>query len=604
MAKERSKCKQQDCWDLSPLYKDKVDWEKDLQMLSDINGPLAKIKCFQGSLGESAEKLADVLDLQMETGRAISKLYVYAHLKHDEDLADQENKALYDHALSLYFNFNNVCSFIEPEILQIEEGKLQEFLKQKRLQPYKFHLEKIIRLKPHTLSAEKEHLVSLASKALNAPCQIFSAYNNADLIFDKVKDGEDQEHEMSLGLYSLYIQSEDRTLRKNAFITLHEVYKKFENTVAEMLNGQVQMHIFNAKSRGYPTCVEAALFPNQIDPKVYYSLIETVKEHIKVMHDYVSFRKDYLQIDKVHGYDMYVSCSPNIDFKMSFEEAVDVTLNAVKVLGKDYQNILRKGLTEQGWVDRYENLRKRSGAYSSGCYDSHPYILMNFNGTLNDVMTLAHEAGHSMHSYYSDKTQSYHDSQYSIFVAEVASTFNEELVFRHLLKKAKSENEKIFLLNQRIDGIRGTLFRQTLFAEFELRIHELAEKGVPLTVSAMKELYKNLNKEYYGDDFCFDDQIQYEFLRIPHFYSNFYVYQYATGISAAFDLVEKVTKSKDPSHYLKFLSSGSSDYPVNLLKTAGVDMLTKHPVLTLIHRFNELKEELKQTKANFDKVKK
>ena len=604
MAKERSESKKEDCWDLVPIYTNIEDWKKDFEKLSSDSGPLTKLKQFQGKLGNSSKTLIEALNLQMDIDREIGRLYVYAHLKHDEDLADQDNKALYDNAMHLYFDYQSISSYMEPEILQIEESKINEFLKDENLHEFKFYLERITRLRPHTLSSDKEQLVSLASKALHAPAQIFSAYNNADLTFEKVKDEEGKEHELSQGLYSLYMQSEDRVLRKNAFEALHEGYRGFENTVAEMLNGQVQMHIFNSKSRNYPSCLDAALFPNQIDPKVYHSLIETAKENISTMHDYVSFRKDHLQVDKIHGYDMYVSCSPNTDFKMDFDEAVEVTLDSVKILGEDYQNTLRKGLTEQRWVDRYENTRKRSGAYSSGSYDSHPYILMNFNGTLNDVMTLAHEAGHSMHSYYSDKTQPYPYAQYSIFVAEVASTFNEELVFRHLLKNAKNENDKIYLLNQKIDGIRGTLFRQVLFAEFELKIHELAERGMPLTVSTLKELYMNLNREYYGDDFCHDDHVQYEFLRIPHFYSNFYVYQYATGISAAFDLVEKVTKSKDPSDYLKFLSSGSSDYPVSLLKTTGVDMQSKHPVQTLIDRFSELTKELKATKSNANTIQK
>lgn len=594
MAKERSESRKEDCWDLNPLFKSVEDWRNALKKMSAEKGPLDELATYKGRLAESEETLRQAIELQIDIDRKISNLYVYAHLRHDEDLANQENKALYDQALHLYFNFQNISSFMEPEILQIEDSRLSQFLNSDKLAPYKLLLEKVVRLKPHTLSSDKEHLMALASKALHAPSQIFSAYNNADLTFESIKDEEGKEHELSIGLYSLHMQSKDRTLRKNAFTALHEGYKKFENTVAEMLSGHVQMHIFNAKSRGYSSCLEAALFPNQIDPKVYRALIDTVKENIKVMHDYVSFRKDFMQIDKVHGYDMYVSCAPSFNFKMDFDEAVNTTIDAVEILGKDYQETLRKGLTEQRWVDRYENARKRSGAYSSGSYDSHPYILMNYHGTLNDVMTLAHEAGHSMHSYYSDKTQSYPYAQYSIFVAEVASTFNEELLFRHLLKNARDENEKLYLINQKIDGIRATLFRQTLFAEFELLVHELAEKGAPLTVSTLKELYKNLNKEYYGEDFCHDDHIQYEFLRIPHFYSNFYVYQYATGIAAALDLAEQVTKTKDPSKYLKFLSSGSSDYPVSLLKTSGVDMLSKHPVQTLINRFDELTKEFKR----------
>ena len=594
MAKERSEAKASDCWDLTPLFKNDDQWKQSLDKYSAPDGLLSVLGSMKGKLSQDVDTLVNALNLQMELDRSISNLYVYAHLKHDQDVANQSSKTLYDQALHLYFQFQNVASYIEPEILQISDPDLKKILNSDKMKPYKLHLEKITRLKPHTLSSDKEELLSKASKALSASSQSFSAFNNADLSFEKILDNEGNEHELSIGLYSLYMQSKDRTLRENAFESLHKGYKEFENTVAEMLNGHVQTHLFNAKARGYESCLQAALFPNQIDPKVYHSLISTVKEHIQVMHDYVSFRKEQLQIEKVHAYDMYVSCAPETDFKMSFDEAVETTLEAVKILGEEYQQVLRKGLTEQRWVDRYENARKRSGAYSSGSYDSHPYILMNYHDTLNDVMTLAHEAGHSMHSYYSDKNQEYPYAQYSIFVAEVASTFNEELVFRHLLKNASSEKEKLYLLNQKIDGIRGTLFRQVLFAEFELLVHELAEKGVPVTVSALKELYSRLNSEYYGPDFCHDDLIQYEFLRIPHFYSNFYVYQYATGIAAALDLAEQVISTNDPSAYLKFLSSGSSDYPVSLLKSTGVDMLSKKPVETLINRFKGLVDEFKE----------
>lgn len=596
MAKERSLIAKEDIWDLTSLYPSFKEWQEDLKKFTANQNPLTQLAFLAGKLSDDIETFLKVIDLKVEIDRELSKLYVYAHLKHDEDLAHQEHKGFYDQIRNVCFQFESASSFLEPEILHLKDEILEKYKKDKRMEPYKLYLEKITRLKAHTLSSEKEHLLSLATKALHAPAQIFSAYNNADLTFEKIADSSGNMHELSLGLYSLYMQSEDRVLRKNAFEALHEGYKRYENTIAEMLSGHIESHVFQAKARGYKNCLEAALFPNQIDPNVVKMLIDTVKKNISCMHDYVSFRKEYLELDQVHGYDMYVSCVSSYEYKVDFEKAVDITLQAVDVLGSDYQKTLRKGLIDQRWVDRYENARKRSGAYSSGCYDSNPYILMNFQGTLNDLMTLAHEAGHSMHSFLSDNKQPYQYSQYSIFVAEVASTFNEELVFRHLLEHAKTEEETLFLLNQKIDGIRATLFRQTLFAEFEWKMHELAEKGVPLTVSTLRDLYISLNKEYYGPDFCADDAIQYEFLRIPHFYSNFYVYQYATGISAAFALVEDVCKTKDPSRYLEFLSSGSSDYPVSLLKKAGVDMLTELPVQTLIDRFTKISKDFQEKK--------
>jgi oligoendopeptidase F len=594
MVKSRSEVAAIDTWDLTFLYNSFDLWQEDLSLFQKKEGnPLEKIHTFQGTLHLSSENCLNCVKYILETGRRLYKLYTYAHLLHDQDVGDEKHKKAYNQVRNLAYKLSELTAWFEPELLQLPEKKLSDLLENPLLKEYKIYLERIIRLKPHTLSKEQEYLLSLAGKPLGSSSQTFSSFNNADLSFDQASDSAGNAHEVTHGSYHLHMESKDRTLRKNAFNSLHQGFKKFENTVTEMLQGQVNTHFFYARARKFKTSLEGALFSDQIDVNVYHSLIKTVKSRIKSMHKYVSLRKQILNVDKIHGYDMYVPCFREVSLRFSFEEAVELIIEAVKVLGPEYQEILRKGLTSQRWVDRYENHRKRSGAYSSGCYDSFPYILMNYQGTLSDVLTLAHEAGHSMHSFYSNKHQPYHYSGYTIFVAEVASTFNEELLFRLLMKKAKSEDEKIYLIGKRIDGIRGTLFRQTLFAEFELKIHELVESGDPLTPQLLKSIYKQLNHEYYGPDFCSDDLIEYEFLRIPHFYSNFYVYQYATGISAALALVDQVVKENNPQKYLRFLSSGCRDFSLNLLKEAGVDMNTSGPVNILIDQFDDLLNQLK-----------
>lgn len=591
MTKERASVNPADCWDLSPLYPSCNAWDLDYAKFQEKMNTLSS---FKGRLHEGVSVCFEVVKTFLDLDRWISKLYTYAHLKHDEDTAQPAFKEAYGRIRLLAFDFGREASWIEPELLQLDEKTIEDLLKDPSMEPYRFYIEKIIRLKPYTLSADKEELMALAAKPLNSSQQIFSAYNNTDIVFPKIRDEKEAELPLSHGLFQLYMQSKDRTLRKQAFDAMHERYKQLENTITEVLQSHIQSHLFQARARNYKSCMQGTLFANQIDEKVYHNLIDTVSSYAEVMHEYVSFRKEYFKLDEVHAYDMYVSCSPEIDMHLDFDTAVDKIIESVAVLGPEYQSTLAKGLKKDRWVDRYENARKRSGAYSSGCYDSPPYILMNYQGSISDVFTLAHEAGHSMHSFLSHKNQPYQYSGYTIFLAEVASTFNEELLFRYLLSQAQSSQERVFLINKKIDGIRATLFRQTLFAEFELAIHTTAERGEVLTPATCRKLYKDLNRKYYGEDFCVDDLVEYEFLRIPHFYSNFYVYQYATGISAAQALVEKVVSTDNPKPYLDFLSGGSSDYPLTLLKNAGVDMTTQEPVLLLIKEFSRLVSELKK----------
>lgn len=599
MAKERKEIHADDQWDVASLYPSLDDWKKEFTELTkdrSEKGCWPHLGNYQGKIGEDSENLQSLLNDTLDIERRLYKLFTYAHLRHDEDVANEIYKEAFDRISLLYYDFMNETSWVQPEILQLPEDRLESYLKDAKLSDHHIYLKKLAVLKPHTLSADKEHLMSLAGKALQAPQKAFGVFNNADLKFGKIQDEKGNEVELTHGSYGLHLQSKDRTLRKNAALGLHRKFIEFENTVSELLNGQVQCHIFNARARNYGSALEAALTPHQINPAVYHNLISTVRKNLPFLHHYVSLRKKLLGFEELHFYDLYVSLLPKFEKNYSYAEGVNLVLDAVKPLGKEYHEILAKGLGEERWVDRYENARKRSGAYSSGCYDSIPYILLNYQGTLRDVMTLAHEAGHSVHSYYSNKNQPFQYSNYAIFVAEVASTFNEELVFRHLMEQAETPEERCYLLNQKIDDIRATLFRQTQFAEFELKIHEMGEKGIPLTAATLKQLYKQLNEDYYGSDLVIDPEIEGEFLRIPHFYSNFYVYQYATGISAAYALVEKLMKEGESARYsyLKFLSSGSSKYPVELLGIAGVNIEESGPIQTLIDRFGELVKQFER----------
>ncbi len=597
IVKERCDVKQEDRWAVEALYAGWKEWEEDFDKWARpgraVRWPELDPQKFDLYNSKEIKKLLDVF---MEASRYLTKLYTYAHLRHDEDVAEDRAKQGYVAAVASLHAFQEAVSWIEPTILQMPSEQLELLIHSQDLSEYKIYLEKMVRLKQHTLSTSEEKLLALASQATESAQRAFGALNNADLKFPEIVSGDGSKKELTHGTYSLYMRGQDRVLRKAAFTRLHESFLSFENTFCELIHGQIQKHAFEAKARGYASCLDAALFPYQIDPVVYRSLVETVKAKNSYLHRYVRLRKKLLGYDKLHFYDMQVPIVEEVDMNMSYTEAEKLVVASVGVLGKEYQEILQKGFTVERWVDRYENKRKRSGAYSSGCYDSHPYILMNYHGTFQDVTTLAHEAGHSMHSYYSTRHQPYHYSQYPIFLAEVASTFHEELLFHYLLDRTKDQKQKAFLINQKIDDIRGTLFRQTMFAEFELSLHEWVEKGVPLTPGFLKEKYACLHGEYYGSDLELDPEVCIEWARIPHFYYNFYVYQYATGISAAHALVEKVLQEGGlaQQRYLEFLSSGCSLYPIDTLARAGVDMRTSAPVEALLAYFNRLVSDLEQ----------
>lgn len=596
MSKNRKEVNKEDCWNVETLYQDMNLWNEEFtKLISQKEPPFwPQMDRYKGQLRDP-QILKEALDEVNQVDRQLSKLYTYAHLKHDEDIAENNHKVAFSQIMGILHQFAQELSWFEPELLMISDEDASLLLSSPILKDYHFHLQKIFRQKKHTLTPEQEKIMALAGQSMQTPYKSFNAINDADFKFGTIKGEKGQDLELTHGLYGIYIRGQDRSLRETAFKAYHAKYVDYENTLCELLNGQVQAHHFNAKARHYSSCLEAALFPKNIDVSVYHSLVKAVNEEIDALHDYMKLREEVLNISPLHLYDVYVPLTSQIDIQMPYDEAVDAVIESVKYLGSDYQAILAKGLKEDRWVDRYENKNKRSGAYSSGCYDSMPYILMNYKNIIRDVFTLAHEAGHSMHSYYSHQNQSYPYSHYPIFLAEVASTFNEDLLTRYLLERFQSKEEKIFLINQKIEDIRTTLFRQTMFAEFELLLHTMVENRVPLTPQLLKDEYRKLNEKYFGASVTIDPEGDIEWARIPHFYYNFYVYQYATGISAALALSDKVVNgtAKDREAYLNFLKSGSSRYPIETLQLAGVDMRSPEPVKSAIKKFRTLTQELR-----------
>lgn len=592
MVIERAEISKNDRWDIEKMYPSLEKWFKELKQINDSQEWENLVK-YKSRLHESPQNLLFTLNSYFFLNRSIENLYVYSHLFLDEDLSNDKAKEAYGMAQVSYFALAEKASWIEPEILQLPQEVLQDFIQKSDLKDYKFYLEKLSRLKSHTLSIPEEELLARVDQIFQSSYKTFSILENADLSFEPIEDFSGKLLEMTHGKYSSYLREEDRVLRKNAFEAYHKRFNEFENTFCELLQGQIKNHDFIAKTRKFQSCLYAALYPNQIDVSVYHNLIKAVRDNIKTLHKFVSFKKRVLKLDKLHPYDIYAPLVSNVDFKMDLQKAKETVISSVALLGDEYQSILKKGLLEDRWVDYLETKKKRSGAYSSGCYDSMPYILMNYYGTLNDVNTLAHEAGHSMHSYLSNKSQPFHYCSYPIFVAEVASTFNEQLLHDYLLKTIKDEKQKAYLLADSLDRIQATFFRQTLFAEFELKVHELVENGTPLTPSLLKKLYHQLYLDYYGKDMELDDQIDIEWARIPHFYYNFYVYQYATGISAAVYLYNLAKNNNNYcQQYLNFLKSGGGRYPLDLLKQAGVDLTKPDAVQALINYFDHLIDQL------------
>jgi oligoendopeptidase F len=474
--KTRHEVPLEDRWNVEALYPSQHAWEQAFKTIvpHPKQAPLwPALHAYQGTLAQGPEKVKEALDLSMKIDRELTKLYTYAHLRHDEDIANPEFKKSYEQILNLAHAFAQETAWFQPELMALPDNLLNQYLTSPILADYHFYLEKMIRMKKHTLSPDNEKLLALAGQALQTSYKTFSAINDADFKFGSVLDSQGEVKPLSHASYGIYIREQDRLLRERAFKHYHQQYDSYENTLCELLSGQIQNHFFQARARNFSSCLEAALYPKNIDTSVYHALIQAVHERLDVLHRYMDLRKRILGLKELHLYDVYVPLTSAVDIRMPYPEAEKIVIESVAPLGAEYQEFLRKGFQEQRWVDRYENQSKRSGAYSSGCFDSMPYILMNYKTLLRDVFTLAHEAGHSMHSLYSRKTQPYQYSDYPIFLAEVASTFNEDLLTRLLISRCQDPHEKIFLLNQKIEDIRGTLFRQTMFAEFERRISQI-----------------------------------------------------------------------------------------------------------------------------------
>lgn len=578
-------------WDLSAMYKDKSQWEEDIKTALELAG---KLSSFKGKVGDSKETLLEIMKLQDDIKRKISKVYSYSNMNLDQDTREGKAQELKDKAIQTLVKIEEKSSFLVPEILEIKEDTLKNYIKEDReLKVYEQAINEIIRQKKHYLSPREESILAQVSEVTGASQQTFSMLNNADLKFPSIKDEKGKEVELTQGNYIPFVRSNDRRVRKDAYNALYDTYDSFINTFTQTLSGEVKKNIFNARIRNYDSSIEASLDQNNIPVKVYENLIESVHENLDSMYKYMDIRKRALELDKLKMYDIYTPIVKDFEFSIGYEEGKDLMLKGLEPLGKEYLDAVNKGLNER-WIDVYENTGKRSGAYSSGVYDSKPYILLNYQNELDSVFTLAHEMGHSIHSYLTRKYQPPIYGGYGIFVAEVASTCNEALLLDHMLKNVKSDEEKLYLLNHYLESFRATVFRQTMFAEFEKVIYEYVENGGALTADYLSETYKDLNKKYFGENVEIDDKIAREWARIPHFYYNYYVFQYATGFSAAIALSQDILKNGEVAveRYLDFLKSGSSDYPINVLKKAGVDMTTKEPVDNALKIFRELVDEM------------
>lgn len=592
---KRADVKKENTWATEDLYATDALWEEDLKRVSEYGDKIAALK---GKLMDSADNLYNYFKLSDELDILTDSLFNYASRKSDEDTKNNFYQAMFGKAYSELVKVESRTAFFEPELLAADESVLEGFYKEKpELEVYRIAINDVVRKKAHILSPEEERILALAGEISEAPGNINSMLNNADMKYPSIKDADGNELRVTHGSFIPLLESKDENVRRAAFESLYHTYADFKNTSAAILSSQVKQLIFFAKSRHYNSTLEAALDKTNVPVSVYKNLIEAVHDNMHYMHKYVRLRKKLMKKDELHMYDLYTSIVPTADAKIPFEEAKKTVLEAVKPLGEEYQSILKEGFDNR-WIDIYENEGKRSGAYSAGAL-VHPYVLLNYKETLDSQFTLAHEMGHALHSYYSNHTQPTCYRHYRIFVAEVASTCNEALLMEHLLAKTNDKMERAYLINYFLEQFRTTLYRQTMFAEFEMKINEMVENGESLTADALCKLYRELNIEYYGEDIVVDHEIDMEWARIPHFYYNFYVFQYATGYSAAIALSRRILNEGESAvkDYLGFLKGGCSKDPVSLLRGAGVDMATKEPVNAALKLFGELIDELDELLA-------
>ncbi|HEY2421739.1 MAG TPA: oligoendopeptidase F [Neobacillus sp.] len=588
----RSEIPVEDTWKLEDIFTNDQDWEKEFQ---DVNGLIPGIKEFEGKLGEGAETLYKALQFQDKLLERIGKLYTYSHMRYDQDTTNSFYQGLDGRMRNLYSQAASQLAFIVPEILSIDEHKVTSFFNEmEELKLYEKAIAEINLQRPHVLSAEQEALLAEADEVMDASSNTFGMLNNADLEFPTIKDENGEEVEITHGRYIRFLESEDQRVRHDAFKAVYNTYDKFKNTFSSTLSGNVKRDNFNARVRRYDSARHAALSANNIPESVYDNLVNTVNDHLPLLHRYVKLRKKVLGLNELHMYDLFTPLVKDLKMEIKYNEAKELVLKGLAPLGEEYSKILQEGF-ENRWVDVPENKGKRSGAYSSGAYGTHPYILLNWQDNVNNLFTLAHEFGHSVHSYYTRKSQPYPYGNYSIFVAEVASTCNESLLNDYLLKTIDDEQKRIYLLTHYLEGFRGTVFRQTMFAEYEHLIHQKAQNNEALTADLLTQEYYELNKKYFGEeDIVIDEEIGLEWARIPHFYYNYYVYQYATGFSAATALSKQILEEGEPAvkRYIDFLKAGSSDYPIEVLKKAGVDMTSADPVKNACKVFEEKLNEL------------
>ena len=570
MVLQRNEINEKDTWDLSTIFETDQKWEEELALLTENTKEAASL---EGHLLDSAESLLNITERYLDLSRRLEKLYVYAHMKNDQDTRVAKYQEYYAKAMTLYSQLDQVFSFYEPEFMAITEEQYQNFLAEEpKLQPYKHFFDKLLQNKEHVLSQREEELLAGAGEIFGAASETFAILDNADIVFPFVKDEDGNEVQLSHGVYMRLVESKNRDVRRGAYEALYSTYEQYQHTYAKTLQTNVKVQNYRAKVRNYKSAREAALAANFVPESVYDNLVSAVRKHLPLLHRYLSLRSKILGIPDLKMYDVYTPLS-SVEYSFTYEEALKKAKDALAVLGEDYLSRVKRAFSER-WIDVYENQGKRSGAYSGGSYDTNAFMLLNWQDNLDNLFTLVHETGHSMHSSYTRKTQPYVYGDYSIFLAEIASTTNENILTEKLLQEVQDDATRFAILNNFLDGFRGTVFRQTQFAEFEHAIHQADQNGEVLTSEFLNNLYADLNQEYYGLSKEDNPQIQYEWARIPHFYYNYYVYQYSTGFAAASALAEKIVHGSqdDRDRYIDYLKAGKSDYPLNIMRKAGVDM--------------------------------
>ncbi|MFS9214929.1 oligoendopeptidase F [Streptococcus infantis] len=570
MVLQRNEINEKDTWDLSTIFETDQKWEEELALLTEDTKEAASL---EGHLLDSAKSLLNITERYLDLSRRLEKLYVYAHMKNDQDTRVAKYQEYYAKAMTLYSQLDQVFSFYEPEFMAITEEQYQNFLAEEpNLQPYKHFFDKLLQNKEHVLSQREEELLAGAGEIFGAASETFAILDNADIVFPFVKDEDGNEVQLSHGVYMRLVESKNREVRRGAYEALYSTYEQYQHTYAKTLQTNVKVQNYRAKVRNYKSAREAALAANFVPESVYDNLVSAVRKHLPLLHRYLALRSKILGIPDLKMYDVYTPLS-SVEYSFTYEKALKKAEEALAVLGEDYLSRVKRAFSER-WIDVYENQGKRSGAYSGGSYDTNAFMLLNWQDNLDNLFTLVHETGHSMHSSYTRETQPYVYGDYSIFLAEIASTTNENILTEKLLQEVQDDATRFAILNNFLDGFRGTVFRQTQFAEFEHAIHQADQNGEVLTSEFLNNLYADLNQEYYGLSKEDNPQIQYEWARIPHFYYNYYVYQYSTGFAAASALAEKIVHGSqdDRDRYIDYLKAGKSDYPLNIMRKAGVDM--------------------------------